>query len=66
MCFTSLTLVLGFLIFLFSETSILVDFAILSSIAVITALLGDLFIGSVLLTKLKVFKKNDIDKERKI
>lgn len=54
-CFTSLTLALGFFIFLFSEISILVDFAILSSIAVVTALLGDLFIGSILLVKLRVF-----------
>lgn len=59
LCFTSLILALGFTIFLISETSILLDYGILSSIAVITALLGDLFIGPVLLTKFKVFKKGE-------
>jgi hypothetical protein len=58
LCFTSLILVLGFLVFLFSETSILADFAILSSVAVITALLGDLFIGPVLLTRMRIFKSH--------
>ncbi|MCK4251874.1 MMPL family transporter, partial [candidate division WOR-3 bacterium] len=57
LCFTSLILVLGFAIFLLSETRILMDYGILSGIAVIMALLGDLFIGPVLLTKLRVFKK---------
>ena len=56
MCITSITLILGFLIFISSETTILMDFGLLVSIAIITALFGDLFIGSVLLTKLKVFK----------
>ena len=55
--FTSLILALGFSIFLLSDTRILIDFGILSSTAVITALLGDLFIGPVLLSKLNVFKK---------
>jgi len=55
LCFTTLTLALGCLIFVFSETSILIDFAILTSLAIIVALLGDLFFGPVLLTKLKVF-----------
>lgn len=55
MCFTTLILVLGFTVFLLSETSILADYGVLSSIAVITALLGDLFLGPVLLTRLKVF-----------
>ncbi len=57
LCFTSLILVLGYLIFLFSETRMLMDFGILSSIAVITALGGDLFIGPVLLAKFKIFRK---------
>ncbi len=57
LCFTSLILVLGFAIFLLSETKILMDYGILSGIAVIMALLGDLFLGPVLLTKLRVFKK---------
>ncbi len=56
LCFTSLILVLGFAIFLFSGSSILVDYGVLSGVAVITALLGDLFIGPVLLSKLNIFK----------
>jgi predicted RND superfamily exporter protein len=59
--YTSLTLVLGFTVFLFSDTSILMDFGLLSIIAIITALLGDLFIGPVLLTKLNVFKSNKMN-----
>jgi len=59
LCFTSLILVLGFSIFLLSETRILIDFGILSGAAVATALLGDLFIGPVLLVKFSVFKKKD-------
>jgi len=55
MCFTTLILAVGFAVFLLSETSILVDYGILSGIAVITALLGDLFLGPVLLTRLRVF-----------
>jgi len=55
LCFTTLTLALGCLIFLFSQTSILIDFAILTSLAIVVALLGDLFFGPVLLARLKVF-----------
>ncbi len=55
--FTSLILALGFSIFLLSETKILVNFGILSGTAIIIALLGDLFISPVLLSKLNVFKK---------
>lgn len=58
LCFTSIVLVLGFCLFLLSETSILIDFGILSSIAVITALLGDLFVGPTLLVKFNIFKSN--------
>jgi predicted RND superfamily exporter protein len=55
--FTSLVLVTGFLIFIFSQTRILLDFGILSSIAIFTALLGDLFIGPVLLSTFDVMRK---------
>ncbi len=55
--FTSLVLATGFLIFIFSQTRILLDFGILSSIAVFTALLGDLFIGPVLLSTFDVMRK---------
>lgn len=57
LCFTSVILALGFLIHLLSETRILFDFGILASLAVIMALLGDLFIGPALLIKIKIFKK---------
>lgn len=57
LCFTSIILALGFLIFLLSETSILLDFGILASLTVIMALLGDLFVGPILLVKFNVFKK---------
>jgi len=55
--FTSLVLVTGFLVFIFSQTRILLDFGILSCIAVFTALLGDLFIGPVLLSTFDVMRK---------
>lgn len=58
LCYTTIILALGFLIFLLSETRILFHYGLLSCIAVTIALLGDLFIGPVLLVKLKVFKKN--------
>ena len=57
LCFTSIILALGFLIFLLSETSILFDFGILASLAVVMALLGDLFVGPTLLVKFNIFKK---------
>ncbi|MDO9548559.1 MAG: hypothetical protein Q7J65_06330 [Candidatus Marinimicrobia bacterium] len=55
--FTSLILTTGFLIFILSETRILMDFGILASIAIFTALLGDLFIGPVSLSSLDVLRK---------
>ncbi len=55
--FTSLILTTGFLIFIFSQTSILMDFGILASTAIFTALLGDLFIGPVLLSSFDVLQK---------
>jgi len=55
--FASMVLVLGFIIQMFSQTSILLDFGILSSIAILTALCGDLFIGPVLLSRWRVFPK---------
>ncbi len=57
LCFTSVILAIGFSIFLFSGSSILVDYGILSSTAVLAALAGDLFIGPVLLSRLSVFKR---------
>ena len=57
LCFTSIILVLGFAIFLFSELSILFDFGILAGISIIVALLGDLFVGSVILSRFNVFQK---------
>lgn len=57
LCFTTIILALGFLIFLLSETRILFHYGLLSCIAVTIALLGDLFIGPVLLVKLNVFKQ---------
>ena len=57
LCFTSLILVLGFAIFLSSESGILAQYGILSGVAVATALVGDLFIGPVLLSRIDVFSK---------
>ncbi|UCE20768.1 MAG: MMPL family transporter [Candidatus Aminicenantes bacterium] len=57
LCFTSVILALGFLIHLLSETRILFDFGILASLAVVMALLGDLFIGPTLLVQFRIFKK---------
>ncbi len=54
---TSLVLTLGFSIFLLSDSKILMDFGILSCAAIIMALLGDLFIGPVLLSKLRIFNR---------
>jgi hypothetical protein len=58
LCFTSSILIGGFLTFVLSETKILMHYGILSSVAVITALLGDLFLGPVLLTTFGVFQRN--------
>lgn len=55
--FASLILITGFLIFILSDTRILMDFGILASIAIFTALLGDLFIGPVLLSSIDVLRK---------
>jgi len=65
LCYTTIILALGFLIFLLSETRILFHYGLLSCIAVTIALLGDLFIGPVLLVKLKVFKQNSGVRSRK-
>ncbi|MFC1585659.1 RND family transporter [Fibrobacterota bacterium] len=62
LCFTSASLVLGFGIFLFSETHILVDYGLLSGLAVVVALFGDLFFGPVLLLKLKAFQQKKGDR----
>lgn len=53
---TSVVLTLGFSIFLLSDSKILMDFGILSCAAIAMALLGDLFIGPVLLSRLRIFK----------
>jgi len=55
--FTSGVLVLGFAVNLLSQTRILRDFGILSGVAIVTALLGDLFIGPVLLSRWEVFRR---------
>ncbi len=54
---TSVVLILGFSIFLISASKILVDFGMLSCAAIFVALLGDLFIGPVLLSRWRVFRK---------
>jgi len=56
LCFASAALILGFGIFLFSESAVLVDFGILSGVGIITALLGDLFLSPVLLVRYRVFR----------
>ena len=56
LCFTTLILVVGFGIFLAAESGIMTSFGILSGAAVIMALLGDLFLGPVLLSRLRVFR----------
>jgi predicted RND superfamily exporter protein len=55
---TSVILTLGFSIFLISDSKILVDFGLLSCAAIIMALLGDLFIGPVLLSRLRIFHQS--------
>ncbi len=57
LCYTSVILALGFLIHAFSETMILVNYGLLSCVAITVALIGDLFVGPVLLMKFNVFKK---------
>lgn len=52
----SLVLTLGFLIEILSQTSILLDFGILASVAIFSALAADLFIGPVLLARWQVFR----------
>ncbi|MBF0431154.1 MAG: MMPL family transporter [Fibrobacteria bacterium] len=57
LCFTSACLIAGFCIFLFSNTHILINYGLLSGVAVLVALFGDLFFGPVLLWKLKAFEE---------
>ncbi len=57
LCYTSLILTAGFLIHTFSKTRILINYGVLSAVAVIVALIGDLFLGPVLLMRLRVFDK---------
>ncbi len=59
LCFTSLALAVGFGIFLFSECAVMVDFGILSILGIVTALLGDLFIGPVLLLRFAPPRKKE-------
>jgi predicted RND superfamily exporter protein len=56
LCFSTLILTSGFAVFLFAELGIMASYGILSGTAVITALLGDLFVGPVLLSRLPVFR----------
>jgi predicted RND superfamily exporter protein len=52
----SLVLTLGFLIEMLSQTNILLEFGILASVAILSALVGDLFVGPVLLARWQVFR----------
>ena len=58
LCFTSVVLVLGYLVFMFASSKILMDYGLLTGIAIVSALFGDLFIGPILLVYLPVFKNN--------
>lgn len=51
----SMVLVLGFAIEILSQTSILLDFGILAGVAILGGLIGDLFLGPVLLSRWRVF-----------
>jgi len=66
LCFTSIVLILGFSTFLFSQTKIITDFGILSIVAIFFALIGDLFIGPILLSKFNVFKKKEVKEENTV
>ena len=57
--YTSLILTFGFLIFLYSDLAIFNDLGILASIAIVTALIGDIFIAPALLSKVRIFKVGD-------
>jgi predicted RND superfamily exporter protein len=54
--YTSILLSLGFSVMMLSETTILFDFGLLSSLGILSALAGDMFIGPVILSKIRVFK----------
>jgi hypothetical protein len=56
LCLTTVILVAGFGVFLFSESGILSSYGVLSGVAVLIALFGDLFVGPVLLSRLPVFR----------
>lgn len=56
MFFSSVVLFLGFIIFIMSETKPLLHYGILSSVTVVAALVGDIFVGSILLVKTGRFK----------
>jgi predicted RND superfamily exporter protein len=56
LCFTTLILVAGFAVFLTASLGIMVSYGILSGTAVLAALLGDLFVGPVLLSRVRVFE----------
>ena len=64
LCFTTSILVAGFAVFLFARLGILSSYGILSGTAVIAALAGDLFIGPVLLTRIRVFPRLVVEQER--
>jgi hypothetical protein len=57
LCLTTIILVAGFGVFLFSESGILSSYGVLSGVAVLIALLGDLFVGPVLLSRLPAFER---------
>jgi predicted RND superfamily exporter protein len=56
LCFTTLILAAGFAVFLTASLGIMVSYGILSGTAVLTALLGDLFVGPVLLSRYSIFE----------
>ena len=57
--FTTMILLAGFGVFLFSDSWIMASYGILSGTAVVVALVGDLFLGPVLLSRLRLFPKEE-------
>ena len=58
---TTVILVAGFGVFLFSESGIMSSYGVLSGTAVLVALIGDLLLGPVLLSRLSLFHGKAID-----
>ena len=66
LCYASVALILGFGIFLLSESQVLVDFGILSVVGIVTALLGDLFLSPVLLLLFRVYENRFSGKKAEV